>query len=134
MLRHIGMTRRQILGMLAAGRRPVTALGIAARVSLLGWCISLILVFIVNPQSFHWTMQMSLPWKGLLTVVASTLTGIGRGDRAGIGPPCGFGKRNTCGTGGLVMHIRQMLILTQIGRSVLCGDAGAHRHYEKRCD
>jgi putative ABC transport system permease protein len=34
----------------------------------LGGCISLILVFIVNPQSFHWTMELSLPWRGLLTV------------------------------------------------------------------
>lgn len=67
MLRHIGMTRRQILGMLAMEGGLLTALGTALGFTL-GWCISLILVFIVNPQSFHWTMQMSLPWKGLLGV------------------------------------------------------------------
>ena len=67
MLRHIGMARRQILGMLAMEGGLLTALGILLGF-VLGWCISLILVFIVNPQSFHWTMQMSLPWGGLLAV------------------------------------------------------------------
>jgi putative ABC transport system permease protein len=67
MLRHIGMTRRQILGMLAVEGGLLTALGTVLGFTL-GWCISLILVFIVNPQSFHWTMQLSLPWKGLLAV------------------------------------------------------------------
>jgi putative ABC transport system permease protein len=70
-LRHIGMTRGQILGMLGVEGACLTGLGIVFG-SMIGWCISLILVFIVNPQSFHWTMQMSLPWKGL-TVVALTL-------------------------------------------------------------
>jgi putative ABC transport system permease protein len=70
-LRHIGMTRGQILGMLGMEGACLTALGILFG-SMIGWCISLILVFIVNPQSFHWTMQMSLPWKGL-TAVALTL-------------------------------------------------------------
>jgi len=67
MLRHIGMARRQVLGMLAMEGGLLTALGILLGF-VLGWCISLILVFIVNPQSFHWTMQMSLPWGGLLAV------------------------------------------------------------------
>ncbi len=66
-LRHIGVTRRQILGILAAEGGLLTGLGIALGF-VLGWCISLILVFIVNPQSFHWTMQLSLPWKGLIAV------------------------------------------------------------------
>jgi putative ABC transport system permease protein len=67
MLRHIGATRRQILAMLAVEGGLVTVLGIVLGFAL-GGCISLILVFIVNPQSFHWTMQLSLPWRGLLTV------------------------------------------------------------------
>jgi putative ABC transport system permease protein len=66
-LRHIGVTRRQILSMLAAEGGLLTALGIVLG-AVLGGCISLILVFIVNPQSFHWTMQLSLPWKGLMVV------------------------------------------------------------------
>jgi putative ABC transport system permease protein len=71
MLRHIGVTRRQILAMLAAEGGLLTGIGIVAGF-LLGWCISLILVFIVNPQSFHWTMQMHMPW-GLLFSVAVAL-------------------------------------------------------------
>lgn len=68
MLRHIGVMRRQILFMLAAEGGLLTALGIVLGF-VLGWAISLILVFIVNPQSFHWTMQLHLPW-GWLTMVA----------------------------------------------------------------
>ncbi|SCX54243.1 FtsX-like permease family protein [Nitrosospira sp. Nsp1] len=67
MLRHIGATRRQILAMLAVEGGLVTVLGIVLGFAL-GGCISLILVFIVNPQSFHWTMQLNLPWRGLLSV------------------------------------------------------------------
>ncbi|HET7102017.1 MAG TPA: hypothetical protein VFJ52_12770, partial [Terriglobia bacterium] len=50
----------------------LTALGILFG-AVIGWCISLILVFVVNPQSFHWTMQMSLPWKGLAGVALTLL-------------------------------------------------------------
>lgn len=71
MLRHIGVTRRQVLGVLAAEGGLLTAIGIAVGF-VLGWCISLILVFIVNPQSFHWSMQLHMPW-GLLAAVAAAL-------------------------------------------------------------
>jgi putative ABC transport system permease protein len=71
MLRHIGVTRRQILAVLAAEGGLLTAAGIAVGF-VLGWSISLILVFIVNPQSFHWTMQLHMPW-GLLAAVAALL-------------------------------------------------------------
>jgi putative ABC transport system permease protein len=73
MLRHIGVTRRQILAMLAAEGGLLTALGIAVGF-VLGAGISLILIFIVNPQSFHWTMQLHVPWQGM-TVVALVLLG-----------------------------------------------------------
>jgi putative ABC transport system permease protein len=71
MMRHIGVTRRQILAILALEGGLLTLIGIAAGF-VLGWVISLILVFIVNPQSFHWSMQMHLPW-GLLGSVALAL-------------------------------------------------------------
>lgn len=71
MLRHIGVTRRQILALLAAEGGLLTAIGIAVGF-VLGWLISLILVFIVNPQSFHWSMQLHLPWR-LLAAVAALL-------------------------------------------------------------
>jgi putative ABC transport system permease protein len=76
MLRHVGVTRRQILALLAGEGALLAAMAIAVGF-VLGWCISLILVFIVNPQSFHWTMQLHMPWPllgsvaGLLLVSAS---------------------------------------------------------------
>jgi len=91
MLRHLGVTRRQILAILAVEGGALTGLGIATGF-VLGWVISLVLVFIVNPQSFHWTMQLHLPWPLLGTVAgallaASALTALASGRRALSGEP-----------------------------------------------
>ena len=72
MLRHIGVARRQILMLLAGEGALLAGLAIAAGF-VLGGCISLILVFIVNPQSFHWTMRLHLPWSLLATVAVVLL-------------------------------------------------------------
>ncbi len=72
MLRHVGVTRRQVLAILAAEGGMLTALGIAVGF-VLGWAISLILVFVVNPQSFHWSMSMHIPWSVLSTVAVVML-------------------------------------------------------------
>ena len=71
MLRHLGITRRQILLLLAGEGALLATLAIVAGF-VVGTLISLILVFIVNPQSFHWTMQLHLPW-GLLASVATAM-------------------------------------------------------------
>jgi putative ABC transport system permease protein len=71
MLRHVGVTRGQVLGILACEGGLLTTLGVACGF-VLGLVISLILVFVVNPQSFHWTMGLHLPW-GLLGTVAAVL-------------------------------------------------------------
>ena len=71
MLRHIGVTRRQILAMLAIEGGLLTLLGIAVGF-LLGGAISLILIFVVNPQSFHWTMQLHVP-STMLAIIAAVL-------------------------------------------------------------
>ena len=73
MLRHVGVTRGQILSILALEGGALTALGIATGF-VLGLLISFVLVFIVNPQSFHWTMQLHLPWPLIATVAAALLT------------------------------------------------------------
>jgi putative ABC transport system permease protein len=73
MLRHVGVTRKQVLAILAIEGGSLTALGIVTGF-VLGWVISLILVFVVNPQSFHWTMQLHMPWP-LLASVAGLLLG-----------------------------------------------------------
>jgi putative ABC transport system permease protein len=67
MLRHVGVTRAQILAILALESGMLTACGIAMGF-VLGFAISLILVFVVNPQSFHWSMSLHVPWTVLGTV------------------------------------------------------------------
>ncbi|WP_233835380.1 FtsX-like permease family protein [Paraburkholderia sp. ZP32-5] len=67
MLRHVGATRAQILGIFASEGGLLTACGIAFGFAL-GFAISLILVFVVNPQSFHWSMSLHVPWTILNTV------------------------------------------------------------------
>ena len=37
----------------------------------LGVAISAVLVHVVNPQSFHWTMDLVLPWANLLALAAA---------------------------------------------------------------
>ena len=86
MLRHIGVTRRQVLLMLAAEGGLLTGLGIFIGF-VLGWVISLVLIFIVNPQSFHWTMQLHMPWTMLISValmllISSAATAVLAGARA----------------------------------------------------
>jgi putative ABC transport system permease protein len=72
MLRHVGVTRGQILRILALEGGGLSALGVACGFGL-GLLISLILVYVVNPQSFHWTMQLHLPWPLLGSVAAALL-------------------------------------------------------------
>jgi putative ABC transport system permease protein len=67
MLRHVGVTRSQVLAILALEGGMLTACGIAMGF-VLGFAISLILVFVVNPQSFHWSMSLHVPWLALATV------------------------------------------------------------------
>lgn len=71
MLRHVGVSRGQVLRILALEGGSLTVLGVATGFAL-GLLISLILVYVVNPQSFHWTMQLHLPW-ALLGSVAAVL-------------------------------------------------------------
>ncbi|PTR02152.1 putative ABC transport system permease protein [Nitrosomonas nitrosa] len=86
MLRHIGVTRGQIYRMLALEGGLLAGFGIGIGF-LLGSCISLILIFIVNPQSFHWTMQLHLPWQWLISMalamlIAAALTALLAGRQA----------------------------------------------------
>jgi putative ABC transport system permease protein len=78
MLRHLGMSRAEIGTMLGLEGALVTVLGAALGIAV-GWVISLILVHVVNRQSFHWTMDMHMPWLpvgglALLIVVCAMLT------------------------------------------------------------
>jgi len=64
MLRHLGMTRRQIAAMLATEGLLVSAIGLAIGLAL-GFVMSVILVHVVNRQSFHWGMELHVPWISL---------------------------------------------------------------------
>ncbi len=86
MLRHVGMTRGQIGAMLAAEGALVSALGLALGLAL-GWVISLVLIHVVNRQSFHWSMELHPPWALLALLAAAllllaTLTALASGRRA----------------------------------------------------
>ncbi len=88
MLRHIGVLRRQILLMLALEGGLLGAVGVAAGLGL-GVAMSQVLIHVVNPQSFHWTMATRLPWPLLASlagalIVASAGTAVlaGRGATA----------------------------------------------------
>ncbi|MFO1364535.1 MAG: FtsX-like permease family protein [Burkholderiales bacterium] len=72
MLRHVGMTRRQIGAMLAAEGMLVGALGLAVGLAA-GFVISLVLIHVVNRQSFHWTMELAVPWLPLAAFCATLL-------------------------------------------------------------
>ena len=71
-LRHVGMTRGQIGAMLAAEGMLVSALGLLVGLAL-GFLISLILIHVVNRQSFHWTMDVAVPWVPLAIFSAAML-------------------------------------------------------------
>lgn len=72
MLRHIGMTRRRITGMLAIEGAALAAIGLAAGL-LLGFAISLVLIHVVNRQSFHWGMDLHVPWLSLALLACALL-------------------------------------------------------------
>jgi putative ABC transport system permease protein len=91
MLRHLGLTRAQIRAMLAAEGALLAALGAAAGLAC-GFAISLVLVFVVNPQSFNWTMDLHPPYALLGALIAiliglAVITAIVSGREAmGVGP------------------------------------------------
>jgi len=71
LLRHLGLTRGQIGGLLALEGSLVAGVGILGGLAV-GGAIAWILIQVVNRQSFHWSMDLSIPWRSLL-VFAGTL-------------------------------------------------------------
>ena len=72
LLAHLGLTRRQILTVVAGEGAAWTLIGSVAGLAL-GLAVSMVLVFVVNPQSFHWTMDLHLPWPRLLLLCAAVV-------------------------------------------------------------
>ncbi len=78
LLAHLGLTRAQILRLVSIEGALWTSIGALAGLGL-GLCVAVVLVKVVNPQSFHWTMDLSVPWMRVwvlmaVVVLAGTLT------------------------------------------------------------
>jgi putative ABC transport system permease protein len=72
LLAHLGLTRRQILAVVAGEGAAWTAIGALAGLAL-GLAVSVVLVHVVNPQSFHWTMDLAVPWLRLAALCAAVV-------------------------------------------------------------
>jgi putative ABC transport system permease protein len=86
MLRHIGMLRSQVLAMLASEGVIMSTLAVLYGL-VLGLSLSLILVYVVNRQSFSWSIDLVVPWWQLAVlsgalIAASALTALWSGRSA----------------------------------------------------
>ena len=72
LLAHLGLTRRQVMAVVAGEGAAWVAAGTLVGL-VLGMAISAVLVFVVNPQSFHWTMDLVVPHARLAALCAAVL-------------------------------------------------------------
>jgi putative ABC transport system permease protein len=70
LLLHLGLSRNDVLRLLAVEAALLSGVGALAGLGL-GLGLSAVLVWVVNPQSFHWSMDMSLPWPRLLALLGA---------------------------------------------------------------
>lgn len=85
-LRHIGMRKSEIVGILATEGVLMSGFGVAYGL-ILGVALSLVLVYVVNRQSFNWSIDLAIPlWQlGLLSatlVAAAAVTAVWGGRAA----------------------------------------------------
>ncbi len=78
LLSHLGLTRSQTVALVAGESAAWLAAGALIGVAL-GVAVSAVLVHVVNPQSFHWTMDLVVPWSrvgagALAVLLAGTVT------------------------------------------------------------
>jgi putative ABC transport system permease protein len=66
-LRHLGFTRRQVGTVVSIEGLALGTLGVLAGL-LMGGVISAVMIYIVTPQSFHWTMDLYVPTVLLLSL------------------------------------------------------------------
>ncbi|MEO5733367.1 MAG: ABC transporter permease [Rubrivivax sp.] len=72
LLSHLGLTRAQIVAVVAGEGAAWVAAGTLVGL-LLGAAVATVLVRVVNPQSFHWTMEMVWPWPRLALLAAAVM-------------------------------------------------------------
>lgn len=68
LLRHLGLSRRELTRLLLVEAGLQGGAGALAGLAL-GLGLSVVLVYVVNPQSFHWSMEMHLPVGRLAALV-----------------------------------------------------------------
>jgi putative ABC transport system permease protein len=91
MLRHLGLTKAQIRSMLAAEGALLATVGALAGL-LCGAAVSLVLIYVVNRQSFNWSIDLHPPFLLLgsliaILIVLAVVTAILSGREAmGMGP------------------------------------------------
>ncbi len=73
MLRHLGVTRGQVLGILALEGALATVNALLVGLAT-GLVIALVLIHVVNRQSFHWTMDFAAPAGLIIGLMAALLT------------------------------------------------------------
>lgn len=86
MLRHIGLLRRQIIAMLAHEGLLTSAFGVIYGLGL-GVILSLVLIYVVNRQSFNWSIDLAVPaWQlallSVLLIGAAAVTAVWSGRAA----------------------------------------------------
>ena len=80
-LRFLGLSRREILAMLALEGTAAGALG--AFIGLVaGIAMSLVLVHVINRQSFHWSIEVHWPLAGLALLLFAIVSSCALGARA----------------------------------------------------
>ena len=72
LLAHLGLTRRMTIGIVAGEAAAWLAAGTLIGLGL-GLAIGFVLVEVVNPQSFHWTMDLVLPAGRLALLCAAVM-------------------------------------------------------------
>ncbi len=91
MLRHVGFKRRQIVALLACEGILMSTLGVLYGLAL-GGLLSLVLVYVVNRQSFNWSIDLAVPyWQlavlGATLIAASAATAVWSGRAAASDDP-----------------------------------------------
>jgi len=72
LLTHLGLTRAQLLAVVTGEAAAWLAAGVLLGLAV-GLGVSAVLVHVVNPQSFHWTMPLRVPWPRVALLCATVL-------------------------------------------------------------
>lgn len=68
-LHHLGLSLRDLRTTVAIEGGIIGALGACAG-AVVGGLMSLILIHVINRQSFHWSMDVRIPWTALISIAA----------------------------------------------------------------